>query len=131
MTKKKAMPRAPARNAAKNRTSPSAKGAARVFVSLTPAKTSEVFDTYWHFAAKRQEVFFARLEGKPKPWTDDPILNEYKFTNAYRASDRVSQYLIRNVIYRGPQESEDVFFRTRSEERRVGKECRSRWSPYH
>ena len=23
------------------------------------------------------------------------------------------------------------FFRTRSEERRVGKECRSRWSPYH
>ena len=25
---------------------------------------------------------------------------------------------------------EDIFF-DRSEERRVGKECRSRWSPYH
>ena len=25
----------------------------------------------------------------------------------------------------------DVVFLTRSEERRVGKECRSRWSPYH
>ena len=25
----------------------------------------------------------------------------------------------------------DVFDETRSEERRVGKECRSRWSPYH
>ena len=24
-----------------------------------------------------------------------------------------------------------LFFRARSEERRVGKECRSRWSPYH
>ena len=24
-----------------------------------------------------------------------------------------------------------LFFRDRSEERRVGKECRSRWSPYH
>src|SRR2546422_9460319 len=24
-----------------------------------------------------------------------------------------------------------VFYGTRSEERRVGKECRSRWSPYH
>ena len=23
------------------------------------------------------------------------------------------------------------FFKDRSEERRVGKECRSRWSPYH
>ena len=26
---------------------------------------------------------------------------------------------------------EDAFFYARSEERRVGKECRSRWSPYH
>src|SRR2546429_8586953 len=25
----------------------------------------------------------------------------------------------------------DVLYRSRSEERRVGKECRSRWSPYH
>ena len=25
----------------------------------------------------------------------------------------------------------DSYFRGRSEERRVGKECRSRWSPYH
>ena len=24
-----------------------------------------------------------------------------------------------------------VFYKGRSEERRVGKECRSRWSPYH
>ena len=24
-----------------------------------------------------------------------------------------------------------MFYDTRSEERRVGKECRSRWSPYH
>ena len=29
----------------------------------------------------------------------------------------------------GSAEKEIVF--TRSEERRVGKECRSRWSPYH
>ena len=25
----------------------------------------------------------------------------------------------------------EMLFRSRSEERRVGKECRSRWSPYH
>ena len=33
----------------------------------------------------------------------------------------------------GKQELIDVFNETqrRSEERRVGKECRSRWSPYH
>lgn len=82
-----------------------------VFASLAPARTSEVFDTYWKFAVKRQEIFFARVGGREKPWTADPILNVYKFTNAYRASDRVSQYLIREVIYSGSQEIEEVFFR--------------------
>lgn len=83
-----------------------------VFSSLSPAKPSIVFDTYWRFAAARQDVFFRRFEGAPPPWTDDPILQTYKFTNAYRASDRVSQYLIRNVIYGGSQTPEDLFFRT-------------------
>ena len=30
-----------------------------------------------------------------------------------------------------PQRVREYLNRTRSEERRVGKECRSRWSPYH
>nr|WP_312580102.1 nucleotide kinase domain-containing protein [Sedimentibacter sp.] len=58
-----------------------------------------VYDSYWKFAAKRQEVFFNRILNKTFPWTDDEIIQKYKFTNAYRASDRVSQYLIKNVIY--------------------------------
>ncbi len=66
---------------------------------ISPLEPTLVYDTYWRFAAKRQQVFFRRLEGLPAPWTDDPILLTYKFTNAYRASDRVSQYLIRHVIY--------------------------------
>lgn len=82
------------------------------FESLTPANPTIVFDTYWRFAAERQRVFFSRLEGKPAPWSDDPIFNEYKFTNAYRASDRVSQYLIREVIYGdAAREPDDLFFR--------------------
>ena len=28
-------------------------------------------------------------------------------------------------------DAENLYFADRSEERRVGKECRSRWSPYH
>lgn len=79
---------------------------------LAPAKPTEVFDTYWRFAAERQAIFFRRYFGEPSPWSDDEILRTYKFTNAYRASDRVSQYLIRNVIYHGSQETEEVFFRT-------------------
>ncbi|WP_167368175.1 nucleotide kinase domain-containing protein [Streptomyces agglomeratus] len=71
-----------------------------------------VFDTYWCFAAARQAVYEARLEGRPQPWTDDPILAGHRFTNCYRAADRVSQAVIGDVIYQGPQEWEDVFFRT-------------------
>ena len=71
-----------------------------------------VFDTYWHFAVKRQNVFMRRVSGLRPPWSDDPVLIAHRFTNAYRAADRVSQYLIRNVIYAGPQNEEDVYFRT-------------------
>jgi hypothetical protein len=62
-------------------------------------RVSAVFDSYWRLAAERQSIFFNRIEGKDWPWTEDSILLRHKFTNAYRASDRVSQYLIRNVIY--------------------------------
>src|ERR1700737_2999529 len=72
----------------------------------------EVFDAYWTFAAARQEVFFSRLKNLPVPWTDDPILNHFKFCNVYRASDRASQYLIKHVIYSGIQREEEVIFRT-------------------
>lgn len=81
-------------------------------VSLKPARPSEVYDAYWRFAVERQAVFLRRYRGEPHPWTDDDIITQYKFTNAYRASDRASQYLIRNVIYDGPDTPEEVFFRT-------------------
>ena len=83
-----------------------------VFRSLSPARPTVVYDTYWRFAAERQEVFFRKLEGGEPPWTEDPIIARHKFTNAYRASDRVSQSLIRHVIYEGDQSVPEVFFRT-------------------
>lgn len=84
-----------------------------IHVPLSPAKTTVVYDSYWRFAALRQEVFFNRLEGCSYPWTSDAILNKYKFTNVYRATDRVSQYLIKNVIYNEalPDTPREVFFR--------------------
>lgn len=82
------------------------------FSSLAPAVPTVVYDTFWRFAAERQRIFFVRFNGDPPPWTNDAILAAHKFTNAYRASDRVSQYLIGQVIYKGPQEPNEVFFRT-------------------
>lgn len=82
-----------------------------IFASVSPAKPTIVYDTYWRFAVERQNVFFARIRGETPPWTRDPILRNYKFTNAYRAADRTSQFLIRDVIYEGPQTVREVFFR--------------------
>lgn len=80
---------------------------------LSPARVTPVYDSYWRFAAERQHMFFNRIIGAARPWTTNPVLATYKFTNAYRASDRVSQYLIRHVIYRDdlPTSEEEVFFR--------------------
>ena len=81
---------------------------------LLPIKVTPVFDSYWRFAVERQSVFWQRLKRKPAPWTTDPVISVHKFTNAYRASDRVSQYLIRHVIYRDdlPKSPSEVLFRT-------------------
>lgn len=83
-----------------------------VLSKISPVKPTEVYDTFWRFAAERQEIFFRRLQACPLPFTSDPILQRHKFTNAYRASDRVSQFLIKNVIYNGSQEPKELFFRT-------------------
>lgn len=73
-----------------------------------------VFDAYWRFAAERLEMYQRRLQEPQGPWTQDPVLRSYRFTNTYRATDRVSQYLIREVQYRDdrPTSVEQVFFRT-------------------
>lgn len=81
---------------------------------MEPAIRQAVYDAYWRFAAERQRIFDLRAHDRPGPWTDDPILRRFKFCNSFRASDRVSQYLISHVIY-GPHgqdlEPEDVFLR--------------------
>ncbi|HVR46911.1 MAG TPA: nucleotide kinase domain-containing protein [Candidatus Binatia bacterium] len=87
---------------------------ARRYFRVSPGlilSTTPVFETYWRFAYERQEIFYRRLSGDPQPWTDDAILRAFRFTNVYRASDRVSQYLIRHVIYEGSQTTDEIFFR--------------------
>lgn len=84
-----------------------------IYKPLAPAKITEVYDSYWKFAALRQEIFFNRIEGENFPWTDDAVLLKHRFTNVYRAADRVSQYLIKKVIYNKnfPDSPKEVLFR--------------------
>lgn len=74
-------------------------------------RPTAAFGSYWELAAERQAIFFRRLRGERPPWTDDPILAANRFTNAYRASDRVSQYLINEVIYGSPTDGRSTVLR--------------------
>src|SRR2546422_6932882 len=72
----------------------------------------------------------ARYRGKPllvnfwATWCE-PCREEYPMIN-----DLARQYAPQGLIVVGISLDDDGEI-TRSEERRVGKECRSRWSPYH
>jgi len=81
-------------------------------LSRSRVTTTEVFDTFWRFGAERQNILFRRARGCAAPWTSDPILLRFRFTNAYRVCDRVSQFLVRHVQAKGPQDHRSLFFRT-------------------
>ena len=86
-------------------------GTRRLRLSGHRVVVTEVFSSYWFLAAERQAMFFRRASGEPAPWTDDEVLARHRFTNAYRASDRVSQYLLQHVIYDREREARDTVLR--------------------
>jgi hypothetical protein len=83
-----------------------------IHVRRCAPRPARVFEALWRFAVERHAILLRRVAGDPAPWTADPVLASYRFTNAFRACDRVSQYLVRHVIHEGDQAREQVFFRT-------------------
>lgn len=55
----------------------------------------EIF-TYW--INERHRIYIKKTAGEPKPWSDDPIFQNYKFDNVFRYLDKQSQWLIQHVI---------------------------------
>ena len=49
---------------------------------------------YW--IKERESIRKKKEAGNPKPWTDDPILQNYRFCNVRRMDDTVSQWLLKN-----------------------------------
>lgn len=45
---------------------------------------------------ERHAIYHKRRSGAPWPWTDDPILQTYRFTNVYRELDRVTVWMRRH-----------------------------------
>lgn len=49
---------------------------------------------YW--IKERYSIYLKREAGKPRPWTDDEILQQYRFCNVRRMDDKVSQWFLKN-----------------------------------
>jgi hypothetical protein len=54
-------------------------------------------DRISEFIIKRHTIYLKKEAGEPSPWSDDPILNAYKFTNLYRELDRTTLWCKDNV----------------------------------
>src|SRR2546430_17368340 len=94
---------------------------ASVFVLMIPSMNPDGLDTVvsWYRRYKG-----TRYEGGPLPWLYHKYIGHDNNRDWFMLT-QVETRLVTRMLYK------EWFPEIRSEERRVGKECRSRWSPYH
>ena len=56
----------------------------------------ENIERFCYWINERHAIYQKRAKGQPAPWTDDPILRDYKFTNPFRENDRVTVWMRQN-----------------------------------
>lgn len=56
-------------------------------------------DLFFRYISERHRIFKKKsMDKKPSPWTKDPILKKYKFTNVFRDLDTGTRYVIEKII---------------------------------
>jgi hypothetical protein len=68
-------------------------------------------EEFYTFIRERESIRLKKAQGLPFPWTSDPILQQYKFTNVRREHDKTSQKLI------------EMFYHTRADRYEVLLNC--------
>lgn len=62
-------------------------------------------EQFFDFLNERHLIYLRRLRGEEWPWTQDPILQEYKFTNVFRENDATTVWFrdyVRDVFDETP-----------------------------
>ena len=54
-------------------------------------------EKFFNFMKERHAIYLSRATGKPKPWTTDRILQQWKFCNVYRELDRTTIFMRENI----------------------------------
>ena len=69
-----------------------------VIAAANPKLNEEALGLYVHMIKERYKIRLRKdVRKEPAPWTDDPILKEYRFTNVRREHDRESIWFIKNI----------------------------------
>lgn len=62
------------------------------------AINQEAYETFWFFVNERERIRQKKEAGEPKPWSDDPIFQQWKFCNVFRHCDKQTAWLLDEVI---------------------------------
>lgn len=54
-------------------------------------------EPFFNFINERYNIFLKKSRGEPRPWTEDDILDYYKFTNVFREDDATTVWFRENV----------------------------------
>lgn len=56
----------------------------------------EALDTLMYWITERESMRERKEFGKPRPWTNDPIMAQYRWCNVHREDDRVTRWIANN-----------------------------------
>tara|TARA_R110002051_G_scaffold159926_1_gene231387 strand:- start:8281 stop:9126 length:846 start_codon:yes stop_codon:yes gene_type:complete len=60
-------------------------------------KTVNMIERFFDFINERHLIFLRKNRKEPFPWTEDPILQKYKFTNVCRENDATTVWFRENI----------------------------------
>ena len=58
---------------------------------------AEELDRYFYWQEERESIRKKKENDLPPPWTNDPILQEFKFCQVYREEDRTTRWLRKHI----------------------------------
>lgn len=58
----------------------------------------DAYTDFWYFINERHRIYLTKEISGKKPYTNDPIFQQWKFCNVFRRLDKQSKWLIDNVI---------------------------------
>jgi hypothetical protein len=65
-------------------------------MKIYQVKNMKPMDRLVYWITQREKIRLAKEAGEPRPWTDDEILQSYRFCNVRRMDDKVSKWLLEN-----------------------------------